>query len=204
MKINAYNLILFFFLNFFLYLWYYYCQAWRIYMVEKKEKEAKEESTRKPGEAEESATLKLVHRYVLWSMGAGLIPVPGVDLGVLAALQLRLVQRLSQHYEVKLARNLGKSIIAALLGTVSADILRRSSLTSLVKSIPLVGVLGSISMPLYSGAATYAIGKVFIQHFEAGGTFLNFDPKAVKEYFAHYYKEGQTAATDLKAQETSG
>ncbi len=32
-------------------------------------------------------------------------------------------------------------------------------------------------MPIYSGAATWAIGKVFIHHFALGGTFLNFDPQ---------------------------
>jgi uncharacterized protein (DUF697 family) len=68
----------------------------------------------------------------------------------------------------------------------------------LLKMVPLVGpVLGGFSMSLFSGAATYAIGKVFIQHFEAGGTFLDFNPVTVKEYFQNLYAEGQTVAKEM-------
>ena len=31
---------------------------------------------------------------------------------------------------------------------------------------------GAITMPVIAGASTYAIYKVFVQHFESGGTFL--------------------------------
>lgn len=68
----------------------------------------------------------------------------------------------------------------------------------MIKSIPIIGIVGSVSMPLYSGATTWAIGKVFVQHFASGGTFLNFDPKKVKEYFANLYKQGQEIAQNLK------
>lgn len=46
------------------------------------------------------------------------------------------------------------------------------------------------AMSAISGAITYAIGQVFIQHFESGGTFLDFDPKKVKEYFMEQFEEG--------------
>jgi uncharacterized protein (DUF697 family) len=132
-------------------------------------------------------------------MGAGLIPFPWLDVGVLAGVQLKLVHRLSEHYDVKFSENLVKSVIAALLGTITADSLRRGAFTTLIKSIPVVGVLGVISMPIYAGATTYAIGKVFIQHFESGGTFLDFDPKKVKEHFAKLYEEGKSAASKMKS-----
>jgi hypothetical protein len=38
-------------------------------------------------------------------------------------------------------------------------------------------------MPAFGAAATYAVGQVFIQHFESGGTFLDFDPDKVREHF---------------------
>jgi uncharacterized protein (DUF697 family) len=64
--------------------------------------------------------------------------------------------------------------------------------------VPIIGtVLGGVSMSLFSGAATYAIGKIFIQHFEAGGTFLDFNPITVKEYFHTLFVEGQTVAKEM-------
>jgi hypothetical protein len=53
-------------------------------------------------------------------------------------------------------------------------------------------------MSIIGGASTYALGKVFIQHFESGGTFLDFDPEKVKEHFATLYKEGENIATTPK------
>jgi hypothetical protein len=37
-------------------------------------------------------------------------------------------------------------------------------------------------MPALAGAATYAIGRAFIQHFVSGGTLLDFNPPDYKEF----------------------
>ena len=39
-----------------------------------------------------------------------------------------------------------------------------------------------------SAAATYAIGKVFVNHFEGGGTLANFSPEAVKADLKREYE----------------
>lgn len=169
-------------------------------VFKKKENGSKRKSAQEAEEARETDAFKLVHRYMLWSVGAGLIPMPWLDMAAVAGIQIKMVQGLSKLYEVEFSKTLVKSVIAALVGSITADTLRRSTFTSFVKSIPIVGVLGMVSMPIYSGATTFAIGKVFIQHFEAGGTFLDFDPQKVKEYFAQYYQEGQEVAADLKAE----
>ncbi len=140
----------------------------------------------------------LVKKYMWWSMGAGLIPVPLVDIATVSGVQLKMLNELSKVYDVKFSKNAGKSIISALLGGISADALSKSYITSFIKSIPIIGVVGSVSMPIYSGAATWAIGKVFIQHFASGGTFLDFDPKKVKDYFMNLFKQGQEIAHNLK------
>ena len=48
-----------------------------------------------------------------------------------------------------------------------------------------------LTLPAASGALTYAVGRVFIQHFESGGTFLDFDPAEVSKYFAEKYEQGR-------------
>jgi hypothetical protein len=35
------------------------------------------------------------------------------------------------------------------------------------------------------------MGKVFIQHFESGGTFLTFDPQQVRDYYAQQFEKGK-------------
>lgn len=141
---------------------------------------------------------KIVKRNMLWSMGAGLIPMPIVDVGVMSAVQLKMLAALSRLYQVPFCKNAGKSAIATLLGFVTANSLRGSVVTSFLKALPGVGFLGSVSMPIYSGAVTYAIGKLFVQHFESGGTFLTFKPYKVKEHFEKLCEEGQAIAANLK------
>lgn len=168
-------------------------------MVEKEETTAaKEVVTEDVDQAKLDLSQALVKKYMWWSMGAGLIPVPLVDIATVSGVQLKMLNELSKIYGVKFSKNAGKSIISALLGGISADALSRSYITSIIKSIPVVGVVGSVSMPVYSGATTWAIGKVFIQHFASGGTFLDFDPAKVKNYFMNLFKQGQEIAKDLK------
>jgi len=169
-------------------------------MVEKKETTAANEVVAEDvDQAKLDLSQALVKKYMWWSMGAGLIPVPLVDIATVSGVQLKMLNELSKIYDVKFSKNAGKSIISALLGGISADALSKSYITSIIKSIPIVGIVGSVSMPVYSGATTWAIGKVFIQHFASGGTFLDFDPSKVKNYFMNMFKQGQEIAHDLKA-----
>ncbi len=142
----------------------------------------------------------IVNKYIWWAAGGGAIPFPVFDIAAVSAVQLKMLKSLAEHYEIEFKQDWGKSFIAALLGGIAADQLTRSTLTSWVKAIPIVGIVATLSMPIYSGAMTYAVGKVFIQHFESGGTFLDFNPDKVKAYFAEMFKEGtQKGATATAA-----
>lgn len=149
---------------------------------------------------EELQAKQVVKNYMWWSMGAGLIPVPFIDLAAVSGVQLKMLKDISELYGIEFSQNKGKSIVTALIGSVVPNSLSFGMVGSMLKAIPGIGtVLGTASFSIFAGAATYAIGKVFIQHFESGGTFLNFNPTEVKEYFAELYKEGQNIAKDMKA-----
>jgi uncharacterized protein (DUF697 family) len=141
----------------------------------------------------------LVKKWMWWTMGAGLIPVPFVDLAAVSGVQIKMLSDLSNLYGVKFSANKGKSVVSALLGSIVPNSLAGGGVGSILKMIPLVGtILGGVSMSLFSGAATYAIGKSFIQHFESGGTFLDFDPVKVKDYFKSLFEEGQMVAKKME------
>lgn len=128
------------------------------------------------------------------AMGAGLVPIPLFDFVVVTGIQLEMLRRLSKLYDVKFSAHAGKNIIGSLVGGGVPSMVS-PIVASTVKIVPVVGyTLGAISMPVIAGATTYAIAKVFIQHFESGGTFLTLDPKAVKEFYAEKFKEGAELA----------
>jgi len=138
-----------------------------------------------------------IKNYVIASMGAALVPIPLFDLVALSGIQLKMLHSLSKTYDIKFTSNLGKSLISALLGSV-LPLSGALSAASAAKGMPGVGTAaGVMSMSILGGAATYAIGKVFVQHFESGGTFLDFDPEAVREHFAAEFAKGKDVAASL-------
>lgn len=131
---------------------------------------------------------------------AGLVPIPVFDFVAVTVIQLEMLRRLSNLYGVQFSQHAGKNIIGSLVGG-SVPSVGSPLVASVVKVIPIVGsTLGAVSMPVIAGATTYAIAKVFIQHFESGGTFLTFDPKAVKKYYNEQLKEGSVLASQAQAQ----
>jgi uncharacterized protein (DUF697 family) len=119
---------------------------------------------------------KLVDRFAVWSGVAGLIPVPIVDAVAIGGLQLQMVRRISQIYGVAFHENRGKALIASLAGAMIPTTSGIGA-ASIFKVVPVVGTIASaVVMPALSAGATFAIGKVFIQHFASGGTLLDFNP----------------------------
>lgn len=133
-------------------------------------------------ETRDQTASKLIDSFSMWAGAAGIIPIPIVDLAAIGGLQLQMVRRLSEIYDVPFSANRGKALIASLAG---ASIPTSSAIgaASVLKAIPFIGtVISTFALPALSGGATYAIGKAFMQHFASGGTFLDFSPPDYREF----------------------
>ena len=157
------------------------------------------EHSAQTAESRNEQAMVLVNSYVPWSACAGLLPLPMVDMAALVAVQLRMLSKLSDMYNIPFMENGAKSIVSALLGTVISTNLG-GSLGSLAKAIPFIGsIVGVAVVPGMYSAATYAIGRVFVSHFEAGGTFLDFDPKKTRAFFIAEFEKAKTQPDLSKA-----
>lgn len=149
----------------------------------------------KKNRTEEASSI--IKNHMIWSMGAGLIPLPMVDLVAVSAIQLDMIHQLAKLYEVDFKQTEGKARIAALTGTGLSRLGARA-----VKFIPGVGaVLGGITMAVLSGASSYALGEAFRKHFETGGTLLDFDPARFKKYYDEKFEKGKDIAKDLQKEQ---
>jgi uncharacterized protein (DUF697 family) len=154
-----------------------------------------------PEERDQVAS-KLVDRFAIWSGVAGLVPLPVVDVLAVGGLQVQMLRRLSQIYNVEFSENRGKAVIAALAGCMIPATSGMGAASAL-KAVPVVNILAAgFVMPVLSAGATFAIGKAFIQHFESGGTLLDFNPpdyrefvKAQKEMWESRTKRGASSTT---------
>jgi uncharacterized protein (DUF697 family) len=155
-------------------------------LAEKPESTEVPSATNLSEEQRDELASKLVDRFSLWSGAAGLIPVPLVDIAAVGGVQLQMLRRLSEIYGVPFSENSGKSVIASLAGSLIPASTAASTaigVSSMLKSLPAIGTaIGALTMPAFSAAATYIIGKVFIQHFASGGTLLDFNPPDYREF----------------------
>ena len=136
----------------------------------------------------------IIKNHMIWSMGAGFIPVPIADLFAVSAIQLDMIRQMCKLYDVDFKQTEGKALITALTGSGLARLGARA-----VKFIPGVGsILGGVTMAALSGASTFALGEVFKKHFETGGTFLDFDPQRLKNYYNEKFEKGKEVAEELR------
>jgi len=135
-----------------------------------------------------------VNKYVPWSMGLGFVPAPLLVAAGLVGIQLKMLSDISKIYGVEFPENRAKSIVVSLLGGIVPGAVA-GGVGGLIAAIPFVGLwLLPATMPLLAGGSTYAVGKIFVQHFESGGTFLNFDAMGAKQLFAERFAEGKAHA----------
>lgn len=152
---------------------------------------SKESETKKKAE-------KTVRRHMYGAFCAGLIPIPIVDIATLTAVQLDLVRKLTAVYEVPFSKNTVRNIVSSLLAGALPTVVG-PYLASMLKAIPFFGFgLGLATVPVVAVAATYAVGQIFIRHFESGGTLLTFDTEKTKELFGELVKQGMKQASEMK------
>ncbi|WP_250631102.1 DUF697 domain-containing protein [Rhodoflexus caldus] len=141
----------------------------------------------------------VIKSSVMWSMGAGLIPIPVADMVAVTAIQMDMLKQLCVIYEI----NFSESQFKTLLATLTGSALSRMGAEA-IKVIPGLGsVIGGVSMAAISGATTYAVGQVFMTHFENGGNMQNFDVEAFKDFYKKQFERGKAFVEELRKEKTT-
>lgn len=100
--------------------------------------------------------------YTSMAASAGAVPLPVVDLIMIAGVQTTMLHQLARMY----GRPLDSTQLKELAGALGLGLVGRSAGRSLIKAIPVIGtVLGSISGAALAGAATYALGRAFCLYY---------------------------------------
>ncbi len=153
------------------------------------------EKDKKSGSGNSAHADTVIRNHVIWSMGAGFIPVLIADIFAVSALQLDMIRQLSRVYEVDFSETQGKALVTSLTSTTLA----RITAGSVVKLIPGLGsVIGGATVSVFAGASTYALGEVFKKHFESGGTILDFDPARLKKVYKEKFEKGKRVAKEMR------
>ena len=144
---------------------------------------------------------KLRRNHVLTAMGVGLVPIPVVDVLGVSGVGVDLIKKLSEEYgDKQYDREKVRSILSALLAGL-LPVAIGGTVISLLKAVPLIGsTAGAIAMPVLFGAAIYAVHNVFVEHYENGGTILDFDAARFKSRFKEEFTHGKVHVATVAAE----
>ena len=83
--------------------------------------------------------MHIANRHMLYTGGAGLIPIPLFDIAAITALQVKMLSDIAKIYHIPLAPDRGKAVVTALIGGVLPTGLGFGAVGSFMKRIPIVG-----------------------------------------------------------------
>lgn len=135
----------------------------------------------------------IIKANVVQAMAMGLIPVPLLDIVALTNIQFKMVDDLVKLYGIHYARIERSVVRSFVLGAL--PVVAVTGISSALKAIPGIGSLaGSSGVAVSAGGLTYATGRVFAHHFEAGGNLNNFDVRTVRQQFMNEFRHGKHSA----------
>jgi len=148
------------------------------------------------GQTQREMSDRIIRDHVVWSMAAGLIPVPIADIAAVSAVQMDMLSKLATTYGVRFSLLDAKAVLSALVGGGAARLG-----ANLLKLIPGAGtVIGGMSMSIASGASTYAVGQVAMNQFASGQDLGSLSMDKARELYAQAFKKGEEVAKDMQSE----
>lgn len=117
----------------------------------------------------------IVERYTTYSALGGGIPLVIVDTLSVSLIIFNMARALAEHYRAPFADDRVKAAVTALVGGIAAPGLGNLATHLLTRIVPGAWLIGAAASSAAAAALTRYAGQAFIEHFEAGGTMLDFD-----------------------------
>lgn len=134
---------------------------------------------------------EIIRKHVYGAVGVGLVPVLLLDVAGFMGVQLNMIRRMCEVYNLPFSEKVCRKVITTLVGGITPVALTPIAF-SLLKVVPVVGYTASAaSLAALGGGATYAVGRIYAKHFANGGTTENLEPSSVKEDFKKAYESGK-------------
>lgn len=133
----------------------------------------------------------IIRKRVYLSMGIGAFPLPFLNVAADSVVQMKMVSDLCKVYNVEYKESLVKNLVASVVGGAAtlavSPVLQKAAL-----GVPLVGLpLAVATQPVLNGMTTYAIGRMFAQHFHTGGGLVNCGVKELTDGFSKAFSESR-------------
>ena len=113
---------------------------------------------------------RTVQRYATIAGFGGIIPVPVVNIAAISVIILRMVRTLARLYGVPYQHHQARSVVISLMAGTMPTGLAVATTSTLIYLVPGSNLIGLAVSSITAVKCTHFIGRVFINHFENGGT----------------------------------
>jgi len=130
---------------------------------------------------------KVIQSHVLWSLVAGALPVPFLDIAGVTFIQMDMFKQISKIYKADFDLNKGKALITSFVASTMAGILTIGP--SLFKTIKKPASI--VSNAVFQAAITYALGYLFLNAYDEGKCFFDLGLANSTELFEEAFEKGK-------------
>ncbi len=128
----------------------------------------------------------IIKKHVLMSSGSGLIPLPGLDVAAVTAIQVHMIRELAEAYEKPFEHQKVRSVLSALTFSTIARLFSYGASTLFDPNERFGSWSESLTNAAVMGFFTGAVGMIYSMHFAEGGTL---DDLGVEEFIAYTRKQ---------------
>jgi len=126
-----------------------------------------------------------VVKYTVLCAIASRVPAWWANSASVTGLQLKMLTELSSVYDVEFRQDLARPMLGSLAGGGLSFVVSQNPLAMAAKfwiaAIPVVGIpLRFAAGPAIIGGYCYMLGRAFVDHYEAGGTYHDFNPAKLR------------------------
>lgn len=131
---------------------------------------------------QEDRAQSAIRTAALLGTGAGMLPVPGLDIAALTGIHVKMCHDLADIYGVDMEGKTLRTTVTSAISSVATSLLstgiaRITSVNGFMKFF-----LGGMTNAALSGLMTAEFGQVYKQHFEAGGSL---DDLSLTSFISH-------------------
>lgn len=137
---------------------------------------------------EADSVIKLHAR--LATVGA-LVPVTGIDIALVTAIQVRMVKGIAEAYDVPFEEDIVKVGISSVIGATVARLVAYGAREAFNAFSQFGGLADNLTNAAISGFFTAATGEIYSMHFEAGGTLETLDVSDFVDYASEQIRTGK-------------
>jgi uncharacterized protein (DUF697 family) len=145
-----------------------------------------------------AAAAAIVQDHAALAMVSSLVPVPFVEFAAVSAIHLNMIENLTREFGLDFRPDKARAIIAAIVSGYASRYIGSLVTGSFAKFFPGLGsIIALVTLPSVAGSLTYALGRVFVRHFEMGGSLLDFDCGQAKPGFLQEVERSRVNPAEL-------